>query len=291
MGARLSIWKDCSAQRPNSHRAAQTCEYDEAFYEIERAATRTEPQEFGDQKTEAQEAKWPIALDLAKVFWSRSKDLRVAIYLARALVQTGGIGGSAPGITLIHELLSRYWEGVHPTLEEGGDPTMRVNALAALTSLEAFLSDLRSADVVNSGSPVHLKVRDIEIALGRIPAAKGAAAQRLDQIQAQLGAALPEANGTRAALGQALASLAATHKLLVEKLGHERAPDLPLSDLLTSVKKVCDDVAGTAGGGEADSDAAADGAGVTPPVSLSGQIRSRETPSACWIEFASTRAP
>jgi type VI secretion system protein ImpA len=252
-------------------------EYDEAFYEIERAATRTEPQEFGDQKTEAQEAKWPIALDLAKVFLGRSKDLRVAIYLARALVQTGGIGGSAPGLALIHELLSRYWEGLHPALEEDGDPTMRLSALTALTSLEAFLSDLRGADVVNSGSQVHLKVRDIEIALGRIPPAKGVAAQRLDQIQAQLAAALADANGTREALGQALVSLAATHKLLVEKLGHERAPDFkPLSDLLTSVKKVCDDVAGTVGGGEADSDAAADGTGVTPPVSLSGQIRSRE---------------
>jgi type VI secretion system protein ImpA len=59
-------------------------EYDEAFYEIERAATRTEPQEFGDQKTEAQEAKWPIALDLAKVFLGRSRSAGRDLSCARS---------------------------------------------------------------------------------------------------------------------------------------------------------------------------------------------------------------
>lgn len=248
-------------------------EYDERYYEIERAATRTAPQDFGGHHTEAQEPKWPAVVDLSKTFLGHSKDLRVAVYLARGLVQTSGVPGLAAGVQLIHGLLDRYWDGVHPALEEGGDATMRLSALSALSSLDAFLSDLRDAEVVNSGVLGRLRVRDIETALGRLPPVNGAAVPALAQLHAEIGAAIQQGNGSRDALREALSSLGTIQKLLTEKVGHDRAPDFKsLTDLLSAVKKVCDEAAG-----DEVTDEAADAGGSAPGAGLaSGQIRSRE---------------
>src|SRR5512138_1726948 len=85
-------------------------EYEAPFKDIEKAATRVAPQEFGEHRTPGQEPKWPEVEELSRSFLERSKDVRVAVYLARALIQTEGFPGIAAGLTLIQELVQKYWD-------------------------------------------------------------------------------------------------------------------------------------------------------------------------------------
>lgn len=47
----------------------------------------------------------------------RSKDVVLAAYLAHALHVTGGLDGLGTGVTLVSELLDRYWDGAFPELK------------------------------------------------------------------------------------------------------------------------------------------------------------------------------
>ena len=61
----------------------------------------------------------------------RSKDLRVACWLGEAWVQRHGFTGLAPALSLIDELIGRFWDVLHPKLDDG-DPGARVAAVAWL---------------------------------------------------------------------------------------------------------------------------------------------------------------
>ena len=88
-----------------------------------RPSSRSRPQRTG--------ASWPEqALELAR----RTRDLRVAVLLARSAGRVRGVAGYASGIALVAGLLERHWQHVYPQLDvdDSGDPTMRLNALAPL---------------------------------------------------------------------------------------------------------------------------------------------------------------
>jgi type VI secretion system protein ImpA len=217
-------------------------EYDPPFKDIEKAATRVLPKEFGEHRTPGQEPNWPQVLELSKGLLERSKDARIAIYLARALLHTEGAVGIGEALTLIHELTAQYWDHLHPQLEDGGDATMRVNALTALQDAEGLLPDLRNAFVVNSREHGQLRVRDIEVALGRLPPREGATALSIEQVRAQLAAAIASGNPIPQALAQAIEAIQAMRNLLGERVTIGSVPDFKaLTDILLPLKKVCDD--------------------------------------------------
>jgi hypothetical protein len=60
-----------------------------------------------------------------------------------------GLAGLARGLYLLTSLASRYWDCLFPELE-GGDPTARLNALAALSDRTGVLRQLRETMVVYS---------------------------------------------------------------------------------------------------------------------------------------------
>jgi type VI secretion system protein ImpA len=97
----------------------------------------------------------------------RTRDLRLAVLLARASARVAGIAGYAAGLALIVGLLERQWSSVHPALDasDGNDPTMRLNALAPLVDSATGLADLRDALVGRPGSA--FTVRLIELAWGK----------------------------------------------------------------------------------------------------------------------------
>ena len=220
----------------------ENLEYDAPFKDIERAATRVAPQEFGEHRTPGQEPKWPEVQELAKSFFEHSKDFRVAVHLARALVNTEGVAGVGPALALIHGLTQQYWDESHPRIEDDGDATMRVNALAALQDPEGLVPDLRSAFVINSRAHGQLRVRDVEVALGRLPPPDGAPAPSIDQVRAQLGAAIAAGSPVPQAITQAIEVLNGLRTLLIERVNAPSIPDFkPLTDILIPLKKVCDE--------------------------------------------------
>jgi type VI secretion system protein ImpA len=66
------------------------------------------------------EADWPAVLRTAgDALATRSKDLELAGYLALAELQLHGLPGLAEGLGLVGALIERYWDSLHPGLEDG----------------------------------------------------------------------------------------------------------------------------------------------------------------------------
>ena len=114
--------------------AGPDLEYDPEFLALERAASDRPEQQFGGTIVPAEPPDWKAVTDIATGLLARSKDLRVAVQLWRAWTARRGVEGVADGLALIHGLIDRYWAGLHPALDDddGGDPLMRMNALAGL---------------------------------------------------------------------------------------------------------------------------------------------------------------
>jgi len=89
---------------------------------IVRARQADDPSlEQGAWVTELKEADWKfVARECARLIETRSKDLQLAVWLAEAAVQTGGLPALSDSLLLTAQLCERYWDGVHPLPDEDG---------------------------------------------------------------------------------------------------------------------------------------------------------------------------
>ena len=116
----------------------------------------------GKQETQfsaAEEPDWRAVRDACLEVFGRSKNLRVAVTLALALVNLEGASGLRGGLILLKGLLERYWPDFYPRLdpEENNDPLERVNILSSLSTPLGtygdpmrFLQRLRQIPLANS---------------------------------------------------------------------------------------------------------------------------------------------
>src|SRR4051812_29752047 len=141
-------------------------EYDPAFLTLQEAAAGKPEQQYGDTLIPAQEPDWRVVHEQALKLAARTRDLRVAAWLARSGARGEGPVGAVRGLQLVQGLVERHWDHVHPQLDAGdnNDPTARMNALSPLVHNGAGLADLRAASL--TGKRGALTVRDIELALG-----------------------------------------------------------------------------------------------------------------------------
>ncbi|HVQ74411.1 MAG TPA: type VI secretion system protein TssA [Candidatus Binatia bacterium] len=228
-------------------------EHDLAFFDLEEAVRGKPEQSVGDIVKPGEEPDWANVVDLAGELLARSKDLRVAVHLTRALVHTEGMPGLATGLAVIHGLLERYWDDVHPQLEadNDNDPTERVNALASLADPETILKDLRDVHLISSRELGNLRTRDLEVALGRLAPARGdgaAMSRPLSQIHAQMAAAFATDGTVPAALGAARTTAVAIQALLGDHIDSGQILDLkPLVQSLDVLLEACDKALGIRG--------------------------------------------
>jgi len=272
VGAVLSETREAPPCGPN-------LEHDLSFFELEEAARGKPEQRTGDAVKPAEDPNWPKVVDRSQAILHRSKDLRVAVHLTRALTCTEGIPGLATGLSLIHGLLERYWEGIHPVLEadRGDDPTERLNALAPLVDPEVVIKDLRDAYLVSSREQGQLRARDIEVAMGRLaPRAADADANRpIGQIHAQIAAAFASDRSVPSAVREAHDRLTAIQALINERVGGSRALDFsPLIQPLECLLGTCDAALGTKGEAAQQDGRTESTDGARPAVA--GEIRSRD---------------
>lgn len=88
--------------------------------------------EQGEWATPLRSADWPLVANrCAELLRSRSKDLRLAVWLAEARAHTHRLRGLGDGFRLLAGLCERFWEHVHP-LPEGGEHELRSGNLAWL---------------------------------------------------------------------------------------------------------------------------------------------------------------
>ena len=265
------------AETPESPPCGPDLVYDAAYLEFDQLLRGKVEQQFGATVFAAEEPEWGEVLVQGAALLKRSKDLRIASVVVRALVRTEGFAGLRPGLRLIHGLVDRFWEHIHPELDadDPGDPMMRMNALGPLVDPLVLLRDLRDAPLVRSRQHGEVLVRDIEISLGKMaPRDKGAVLSQA-QIEAVLGGLAIEDAAAMALVPETLATAKALSSLLDDKVGPERSPDFKaLLTTLHTLVQVCGKYVVVPAMPEAPGALAA-GSSALAPQPISGDIRSR----------------
>jgi type VI secretion system protein ImpA len=160
---------------------------------------------------------------------TRSRDLRLAVWLARSLVALHGAAAVAEGLALIEGLLARYWDELHPQLDTDDDldPTARLNTLLSLDEKTGFVRDLRRAPLVVSSGLGPLSLDDIERAGGGGEGNTDAASIETAAIDAAFAhASIDEVTAVHDALSNAGSSLKRIDAQLNERVGRRCAVTL-----------------------------------------------------------------
>ena len=150
--------------------SGEDLEYDPAFTELEIVAQPGEERQIGDEIQAAEDPDYKDVSAKALEIMERSHDLRAGIFLAEAQLRLNGYVGFAKATTYITGCLQQYWETCHPQLDadDDDDPTMRINAVLALTDDSRILRGVRRAPLTKSRTFGALSLRDIAVAEGEI---------------------------------------------------------------------------------------------------------------------------
>ncbi len=206
------------------HPCGPDLEYSPGYLEAARAIEGCPDAQYGSVRVAAIEPDWPLVKRAALELLEQSHDLRLAVWLTRALVALHGAAAVADGCALIEGLLARYWSNVHPQLDvdDTCDPTARLNTLLDLDDNAGFVLELGRAPLVHSPRHGSVCLRDVEWTDGE--AASSDATQSVADIDAAFAdAALDDLAAMSGALECALASIRRIDALLTERLGHGRA--------------------------------------------------------------------
>jgi type VI secretion system protein ImpA len=253
--------------------------YDPDFIALETAARGKAEQQFGETVIAAEDADWRQVKQQSEALLQRSKDLRVAMLLARAATRLENVEGLSAGLLLAQGLLSRYWDDVHPQLdrEDSNDPTMRMNALAPLADAETLLRDLRAAYLVESPQHGRVSFRDMLVAAGKLQPGPGTAVPGVPEIEGIIRAAGTDNPKPLQAALECLETVQSLETLLTEKDVLGSAPDLrPLKDILQTAKPMCLAALGRSGGTEAEAQAQGEAQATPRQTAAPGEIRSRD---------------
>lgn len=280
-----ALLQPVSADRP----CGEDCEYDPTFQAMEQAAEGQPERRMGNSVEPAVEPDWKTVKAQALDLLGRTKDLRVGVYLSRALLHTDGWPGWADGLTWLAEALHTYWESIYPQIDpDDNDSTFRVNSFIPLVHQDLAIAELRNVPLVSSRAVGRFSLRDIDIASGKITVSVGAK-NELPQMNAVNAAFsdvdIEQLQTTAEALNRSLAAVVRINDQLTEQLGASEAPDL--SALIDELR----DASGTINArlsergvtvvdspsedpaGEPQPVAAVDGA---PAVPISGSVNSRQ---------------
>jgi type VI secretion system protein ImpA len=281
----------------------ENLEYDADYTAMEQAATGKPEQQFGKTVIPGEEPDWKEVRAKSLDLLSRSKDLRIALNLVRSATNIDGLPGLADGLAVMSGLVERYWDAVHPQLDpdDDNDPTLRLNTIAGLTDPAMTLRGLREAMLVRSRAFGRFSYRDIQVAAGELPPLPGEGKPE----QSSLDGAFadcdgPELKATAADVNRALALTRGLEQVVARQVGVGLAPPLdPLSDMLAAMSKLLTQKLASRGlladetekapaemassaaddnanGDERSAASGANGHKASAPMSLTGDISSRE---------------
>jgi type VI secretion system protein ImpA len=237
-------------------------EYDPAFLELDQAAAGKTETQFAP----AEPPQWVQVRELSEGLLARTRDLRVALLWGRACLNVDGLEGLAPALRLIHGLLDRFWDDVHPRNDpDDGDAFARLSVLGSLDKLDGFLGDVRQVLVLNDRRLGGLRIREIEIGLERLAARPDESVRTTGQLQGLLGD-LPElAYRLRVCHTESTEALKQLQQVMNDRFGLEQAIDVrALRNMIEALKLVLPEPAGEEGSaedGSAEPERSGDGAG------------------------------
>ena len=167
--------------------------------------------EQGEWATPLHSADWPLVANrCAELLRSRSKDLRLAVWLAEARAHTHHLRGLGDGFLLLAGLCERFWEHVHP-LPEGGEHELRSGNLAWLLARTPAL-----LKALPSGGDADERLQDARYCLAALQQLQAA-------VDARLGAAGPAFGPARDAVQR-----------LVGDSEHGSAPGVPAAGVASA---------------------------------------------------------
>jgi type VI secretion system protein ImpA len=210
-----------------------------------------------------------------------SKDLRVLVHLAAAVLRTDGIPAFFETVSAAAQWLESFWDAVYPLIDE--DALLRRNALNCFADRIAVIDALRRGALISHARLGSVSVRDVDIASGQLTLSESEAKQPDEtQINAIFtGSPIEQIAEALTSVDSALAAVRRIEAVMVEHAGIEAAPALePLTTYLTRAQKIIRDRiavhpdAARAGVAASTGNGADNGAGGHSAVL--GSIRSRE---------------
>lgn len=262
-------------------------EYEPEFQELERSTQYRPEQRIGDAVVEAYEPNWRDVQRASVELFSKTKDLRIAVYLARAALHNDGFVGFNVGLVLIKGLIEKYWDDVHPKLdpEDNNDPTFRVNTISGLADPDTVLKSVKASPVVAARGIGQFSIRDIDIAKGLLQPAESSD-ERLPELAvidaAFMEAGLEELQATADAVKESRECIIQIEKIFAEKVTAAQSPNLAeLNKLLNHVSTELTEQLERRGVSSAETEEQSEEAGgqtmgSKPAAAISGSINSRE---------------
>ena len=248
--------------------AGPDLEYDPAFLELAQAVHGRPETQFGP----AEPPSWPLARERAQALFLRTRDLRVAMAWGRAVVNLEGLEGLAPALELLHGLLVAYPEDLHPRPDADDSRSfVRLGVLAGLDALDGLLGDVRQAPLVMDRRMGGIRVRECEVALGRLPPRAHESVPTPGQIEGMLGDLPHLAERLRSSVAASLHGLQRLREAMEERFGPEDAiATVQMHGMLAAVQSL---VPGPTG---ADGTAQAVPAAASAPAQAMAAVDSRQ---------------
>lgn len=250
---------------------------DPAYVELGVIAEWKEAKYVGEQQVAPETPPdWARVKQSASALLALSKDLRIAKHYVAALAYSDGLPGFAAGMRLLRDLVDRYWDGLHPTLESAEDDWRR-NLLMELNAERGVLGALRAAFIAESRKIGRFTLRDIEVLDGLAAPADNALAPTLELMREAIRDSDEAASTARLeACGQALADLQAIRNVFQQ---HQPSVSLDfprLDKLLRRAQQILGDALGVdAGAVQAQAHAAAPLAGAEGGAGLRSRADAR----------------
>lgn len=229
-------------------------EYDPSFLELDQAAAGKPETQFAP----AEPPQWPQVRELSEGLLGRTRDLRVGMLWGRAVVNLDGLEALAPTLRLLNGWLDRFWDEVHPRNDpDDGDTFARLSVMGGLDKLDGLLGDVRQCLVLPDRRLGGLRMREIEIALDRLPRRDDESPRTLGQIKGLL-SELPDVAGRlRSGHAAAVDALKLLQRTMNDRFGIEMSVDVrALRGMLDALQQVLPD--------EESAEDADDGGGVEP---------------------------
>ena len=112
------------------HPCGLDLEYDDESLAL-REATGKPDNQFGP----GEPPNWARVREVAESLFTRTRDLRVALWWGRAKINLDGLAALPAVLALLHGLLDRFWDDLHPLPDaEDGDAQARLSVIGGLAN-------------------------------------------------------------------------------------------------------------------------------------------------------------
>lgn len=206
--------------------AGEDLEYDPRVIALRQEAEGKPEREMGGHFQPAEPPDWETVRRQAIELLPLTKDLRIAILLARASLATNGLGEFCDSLQLVLGYVRDFWDSVFPQLDpdDDNDPMQRVNELSSLCDYQTTLKLIDHVPLVRVQGIGSFALHDLAVAKGEKTPSDGEEAVDPALIHgAFMECDLPELEERQRSVGKAIGLLGELDEALTAKVGAAQA--------------------------------------------------------------------